>query len=134
MHTEGVAFAPRKPPRAQCAKSNTLAQVLNQGVVYLERRVESLAVCMSQSNNTCDNAFAVHGRLRCIQTNSRCIQTNATRIRATKTNFSRAARLNRYYDLKEKLFTLTRRGSIFTQPSLRDFYYSLWRRFHRVAA
>ena len=47
-HTEGVAFAPRKSPRARCAKSNILAQVLNQSVVYLERRVESLAVCMPQ--------------------------------------------------------------------------------------
>ena len=74
MHTEGVAFAPRKSPRARCAKSNILAQILNQSVVYLERRVESLAVCMPQLNNTCasfyakdltpgDNAFGVHGLL-----------------------------------------------------------------------
>ena len=76
MHTEGVAFAPRKSPRARCAKSNTFAQVLNQGVVYLVRRVESLAVCMQHMYNKCanfyakdlcstpgDNAFGVHGLL-----------------------------------------------------------------------
>ena len=58
MHTEGVAFAPRKSPRARCAKSNILAQILNHIVVYLERRVESLAVCMPQLNNTCANFYA----------------------------------------------------------------------------
>ena len=58
MHTEGVAFASRKSPRARCAKSNILAQVLNRGVVYLERRVASLAVCMSQLKNTCADFYA----------------------------------------------------------------------------
>ena len=37
---------------------NILTQVLNQSVVYLERRVESLAVCMPQLNNTCANFYA----------------------------------------------------------------------------
>ena len=58
MHTEGVAFSPRKSPRARYAKSNILAQVLNQSVMYLKRRVESLAVCMPQLNNTCANIYA----------------------------------------------------------------------------
>ena len=62
MHTECVAFAPRKAPRkaplAQCAKSNILAQVLNKSVVYLERRVESFVVCMPQLNNTCTIFYA----------------------------------------------------------------------------
>ena len=58
MHTKGVAFAPRKSPRARCVKSNILVQVLNQSVVYLERRVGSLAVCMPQLNNTCANFYA----------------------------------------------------------------------------
>ena len=53
-----VAFAPLKSPRARCAQSNILAQVLNQCVVYLERRVEPLAVCMPQLNNTCAYFYA----------------------------------------------------------------------------
>ena len=58
MHTEGVAFAPRISPRGRCAKSNILAQVLNQSVGYLERRVESLAVYMPRLNNMCTNFYA----------------------------------------------------------------------------
>ena len=60
MHTEGVAFAPRISPRGRCAKSNILAQVLNQSVGYLEHHVESLAVCMPRLNNTCPNFYAQH--------------------------------------------------------------------------
>ena len=58
VKAEGVMHAQRKSPRARYAKSNILAQVLNQSVVYLERRVESLAMCMPQLNNTCANFYA----------------------------------------------------------------------------
>ena len=72
MHTEGVAFALRKSPCAQCAKSNILAQVLNQSVVYLERRVESLAVSMPQLNNTCTNFYAKYLTLNAGRQRLRC--------------------------------------------------------------
>ena len=72
MHTEGVAFVPRKSPRARCAKSNILAQVLNQSVVHLERRVESLAVCMPQLNNTCANLYAKDLTLSAERQRPRC--------------------------------------------------------------
>ena len=72
IHTEGVAFARRKTPRARCAKSNILAQVLNQSVVYLERRVESLAACMPQLNNTCANFYAKDLTLNAGQQCLRC--------------------------------------------------------------
>ena len=38
--------------------ANILAHVLNRRVVYLERRVESLAVCMPHMDNKCDNFYA----------------------------------------------------------------------------
>ena len=48
-HTESVDFTPRKSSCAWCAWNNKIistSHVLNQRVVYLERRVKSLAVCM----------------------------------------------------------------------------------------
>ena len=38
--------------------ANILAHVLNRRVLYLERRVESLAVCMPHMDNKCANFYA----------------------------------------------------------------------------
>ena len=61
-HTESVAeFTPSKSLRSRCALeqyANILAHVLNRRVVYLERRVESLAVCMPHMDNKCANFYA----------------------------------------------------------------------------
>ena len=52
MHTESVGFAPRKSRRAWCAQRDILAQVLNQRVVFPERRIES------HRNKKCSNFYA----------------------------------------------------------------------------
>ena len=82
MHTEGVAFTPHKSPRARCAYSNILAQVLNQSVVYLERRVESLAVCMPHLNNTCANCYVKYLTLNAGRQRFRCAWALTLHVRA----------------------------------------------------
>ena len=60
MHNKSV-----KLRRARCTWSIILVKVLNQRVVFTERRVESLVVCKSlidkQYSIFYTNAFGVHG-------------------------------------------------------------------------
>ena len=57
-HTESVEFTPCKSLCKEQYISSILAHALNQRVVYLERPVESLAVCMPQMDNKCANYYA----------------------------------------------------------------------------
>ena len=51
-------FVPRRSARARCALSSILAQVLNQRVMFPERRVGSFVVCMSHTDKQWSNFYA----------------------------------------------------------------------------
>ena len=50
--------------RAQCECTFQVGEIVAVKIVYLERRVESLAVCMPQLNNTCANLYAKNAQRR----------------------------------------------------------------------
>ena len=71
-HTERVIFAPRKSRRAWCAMHSVLAQVLKHRVLFPERRIESLAVCMAHMDKRCSNFYAKDLSLNAARQRLRC--------------------------------------------------------------
>ena len=71
-HTESLDFAPLKLRRAWCIYSNIFAQVPTQGVMFPERRVKSLVVCMPYMDKQCAYFHAKDLSLNAEQQRLRC--------------------------------------------------------------